>query len=299
VTETFLKGAKMIRKKSLFLLSKYMIVLFSLLVNISCCRKEAEVEKAKTVDECLAKQGVLKFDESVPQRYHVTSTLYNRDLDGSVVSSMQIKADFSRYVTNREVFCKWSDVRMFSTSDLSGDFPDGKPLDYMEGFTYTLSDAILKEEFYRDFPTEDRNFMKTLIWDAPWIEVAYVAMENIEYNKPYFSDDLEEKEVEAQNFALLKTKNLKLSWTGIAKKNGEECALMEFKALSNPVKSETDILSVKGRTCSWGSFWVSLGDHEIEHAVINEDVIMEMSLSGNPLGQILNMQREVVFNKMR
>ena len=289
----------MIRKKYWLLFFRCVFFLFFFFVNISCCRKEVEVEKSKTIDECLAKQGVLKFDESVTQRYRVTATLYNRDLDGSVVSSMQIKGRFSRYVNDKEVFCKWNDVRMFSTRDLTGEFPDGKPLDYMEGFTYTLSDAILKEEFYKDFPNEDRNFMKTLIWDAPWIEVAYVATDNMEYNKPYFSDDLEEKEVEAQNFALLKTKNLKSTWTGIAKKNGEECALIEFKALSNPVKSSSDVLSVKGRSCCWGSFWVSLDDHEVEYAVINEDIIMEMSLSGNPLGQVLNMQREVVFNKTR
>jgi len=289
----------MIRKKHRLLFVQCTVVFFFFVVSLSCCRKEAEVEEPKTIDECLTKQGVLKFDESIPQRYRVTSTLYNRDMDGSVVSSMQLKATFTRYVKEKEVFCKWNDVKMISTRDTSGNFPDGKPLDYMEGFSYALSEAILKEDFYKGFPQEDRNFMKTLIWDAPWIEVAYVAMDNIEYNKPYFSDDLEEKEVKVQNFALLKTKNLKLNWTGIAKRHGEECALLEFKSLSNPLKSETDVLSVKGRSCFWGSFCVSLDDHEVEYVVMNEDVIMEMSLSGNPLGQILNMQREVIFNKTK
>jgi len=289
----------MIRKKHWFLFARYAVVLFLFVVSLSCCRKEAEVEESKTIDECLVKQGILKFDESVPQRYSVTSTIYNRDMAEGVVSSMQIKGTFTRYVQEEEVFCRWNDVMLISTRDTSGKFPDGKPLNYMEGFTYTLSEAILKEDFYEDFPTEDRNFMKTLIWDAPWIEVAYLAMDNIEYNKPYFSDDLEGKEVKVQNFALLKTKNLKLSWTGIAKRHEEECALIEFKSLSNPVESKTDILSVKGRSCCWGSFCVSLNDHEVEYAVVNEDVIMEMSLSGNPLGQILNMQREVIFNKTK
>jgi len=287
----------MINKQSFFSITKILLVGVLFTVNLSCCRRE--VEKSKSVDECLEKQIALKFDEKIPQRYTVTSTLYNRDMEGNIVSSMQIKGRFSRLVEDEEVRCRWSDVRMFSTRDTLGEFPDGKKLDYMEGFSYSLSEEILTEDFYIDFPEKDRTFMKTLIWDAPWIEVAYVGIDNIEYDKPFFSADLESKDVKVQNFALLKTRNLKLNWTGIAKRNGEICALIEFKSLSNPVESKTDILSIKGRTCSWGSFWVSLDDHQVEYAVINEDVIMEMSLSGNPLGQVLNMQREVVFNKIR
>ena len=293
----------MINKKSFFSIIKILFVLVLLAGSVSCRRKEKEVEVetegAKTLDACLKKQGPLKFDESIPQQYRVTSTLYNRDMEGGVVSSMQITGSFVRSVEEKEVICRWNNVRMFSTRDTEGEFPDGKPLDYMEGFSYSLSDTILTEGFYTDFPEEDRTYMKTLIWDAPWIEVAYVAMDSIEYNRPYFSDDLEKKEVEAQNFALLKTKNLKLVWTGIAKKSGKGCALLEFKSLSNPVESKTDVLSVKGRSCCWGSFWVSLEDHQVEYAVVNEDVIMELSVSGKPLGQILNMQREVVFNKTK
>ncbi len=294
----------MINKKIFFLITQSLLVIILFVGSFSCCRKEpevevVEVEEAKTLDECLKRQGSLKFDESIPQQYNVTSTLYNRELGGDVVSSMQIKASFVRSVEEKEVICRWNNVRMFSTRDIEGEFPDGKPLDYMEGFTYSLSDTILTEEFYEDFPEEDRTYMKTLIWDAPWLEVAYVAVDSIEYNKPYFSDDLETKEVEAQNFALLKTKNLKLIWSGVAEKDGEECALLEFKSLSNPVESEKDVLSVKGRSCCWGSFWVSLNDHQIEYAVINEDLIMEMSISGNPVGQVLNMQRELIFDKTR
>ncbi len=297
-----IKEGNMFYKKNFFIVTLIFLAAVILIGNLSCCRRgrkevKAEVEESKTVDECLKKQGALKFDEKIPQHYSITSTLYNRDLEGSVVSSMQIKAKFVRVVQGEEVLCRWNDVRMFSTRDTVGEFPEGKPLDYMEGFSYALSEKILSEEFYVDFPEEDRTYMKTLIWDAPWIEVAYVAIDNLEYGKPVFSSELENKKVRVQNFALLKTKNLKLVWTGIAKRNEEICALIEFKSLSNPVESKTDILSIKGRSCCWGSFWVSLEDHQVEYAVVNEDVIMEMSLSGNSVGQVLNMQREVVFNK--
>jgi hypothetical protein len=286
----------MIIGKSFFSIVKGFLLVVVLAGNLFCCRKE--VEESKNVSEYFEKQGRLKFDEKIPQRYRVTSTFYNRDMDGNIVSSMQITGRFTRSVEKGEVFCRWSDVRMFSTQDTLGVFPKGKPLDYMEGFSYSLSEEILTEDFYRDFPEEDRAFMKALIWDAPWLEVAYVGIDNIEYNRTYFSTELEQKEVKAQNFALLKTKNLKLKWIGIAKRKEEICALLEFKSLSNPVETKTDVLGVKGRYCSWGVFWVSLEKHQIEYAVVNEDVIMEMSLYGNPLGEILNMQREVVFDKL-
>jgi hypothetical protein len=286
----------MIIGKRFFLIVKRFLLVVVLTGCLFCCRKEAE--ERKDVSEYFEKQGSLKFDEKTPQRYKIKSTFYNRDMEGSIISSMQITGRVTRSIKNGEVLCEWSDVRMFSTKDTSGSFPKGKPLDYMEGFSYALSEEILTEDFYSDFPEEDRVFMKALIWDAPWIEVAYVAIDNIEYNRTYFSTELEQKEVKVQNFALSKTKNLKLKWTGIAEKEEEICALLEFESLSNPVQSKTDVLSVRGRSCCWGSFWVSLNDHQVEHAVVNEDVIMEMSLSGNPLGEILNMQREVIFDKI-
>jgi hypothetical protein len=290
----------MILKKSFVSITKISLLLIFLMVNISCCRKEVEVtEKVKSVDECFERQPALKFDEKIPQRYTITSTLYNRDMEGNTVSTIQITGKFSRFVESGEVRCRWNDVKMMSSKDTLGEYPDGKPLDYMEGFSYVLSGEILNEDFYKDFPEEDITYMKTLIWDAPWIEVAYISIDSAEYNKTLFSADLEEKKIKVQNFALLKMKNLKLKWVGISKKNGEICALIEFKSLSNPVESTSKELSVKGRSCCWGSFWVSLDDHQVEYAEYNEDVIMEMLIPGFPEGQVLNMQREVAFNKMK
>jgi hypothetical protein len=290
----------MINKKSFVLIAKTVLLLIFLMVNLSCIRKKVEeAEKVISVDEYLAKQPALKFDEKIPQLYNVTSTLYNRDMEGSIVSTIQITGKVARSVESGEVRCGWSEVKIFSSRDTLGEYPDGKPLDYMNGFSYALSGEILNEDFYKDFPEEDRIYMKTLIWDAPWLEVAYIGVDEAEYNTPYFSADLESKKVQAQNFALLKMKNLKLKWVGIAKRNNEMCALIEFRTLSNPVESKSKELSVKGRSCSWGSFWVSLEDHQIEYAEVNEDVIMEMTLPGFPRGQVLNMQREVEFKKMR
>ncbi len=288
----------MINKKSFVSIVKISLALVFLAGIFSCCRKEVE-EKLISVDECLTMQPALKFDEKIPQRYTITSTLYNRDMEGNIVGTIQITGRFTRFVESGEVRCRWSDVRMTSSKDTLGEYPDGKPLDYMEGFSYVLSGEILNEDFYKDFPEEDMTYMKTLIWDTPWIEVAYVAIDSAEYNKTLFSADLEEKKVQVQNFALLKMKNLKLKWVGISKRNDEICALIEFKSLSNPVESKSKELSVKGRSCYWGSFWVSLDDHQVEYAEFNEDVIMEMTLPGFPNGQLLNMQREVAFNRMR
>ena len=293
----------MINKRIFLSTTKILLVLVLLGGLFFCCRKKVEekveVEKSKTLDECFETQGSLKFDEKIPQQYRLTSTLYNRDMDGNIVSSMQIAGSFVRSVEEKDVLYRWNNVRMFSSRDTESDFPDGKPLEYMEGLSYALSDEILTEDFYANFPEEDRHFVKTLIWDTPWVEVAYLTMDNAEYNRTYFSSDLEQKEVKIQNFALLKTKNLKIKWVGVSKKNDEICALLEFKALSNPVTSQTDILSIRGRSCCWGSFFVSLDDHEVEYAEINEDIIMDMSISGKALGEVLNMQRELVFDKTR
>ncbi|MEO0293005.1 MAG: hypothetical protein ABIN61_02145 [candidate division WOR-3 bacterium] len=283
------------KRRGLFFIIQIVLATLFLSLSFSCQKK---IEEKKSIEDLLIKQPKLKFDEKVPQRYKITSTLYNRDMEGNIVSTIQLSGKFTRYVEKGEVLCRWEDVKMVSSKETSSEFPEGKSLDYLEDFLYPLSGKILNEDFYKDFPEEEKTYVKTLIWDAPWIEVAYVSIDNAEYNKPFFSSDLENKKIDIQNFALLKIKNLKGSWSGVAKKNGEVCALIEFKALSNPIETKLEGLSVKGRTCSWGSFWVSLEDHEVEYAQVNEDVIMEMTLPNFPK-QILNMQREVEFQKIR
>jgi hypothetical protein len=57
-------------------------------------------------------------------------------------------------------------------------------------------------------------------------------------------------------------------------------------------------MSMIGRSHYWGTIWVSLEDKQIEHAVLYEDVVMEMNLPGQTNKQIIDATREISFVKV-
>jgi hypothetical protein len=163
---------------------------------------------------------------------------------------------------------------------------------------YLYSEEMMTEEFFKEFPEQLRELLQTLIWDAPWIEVAYMSIDKLKYNEPLVSIDFEGKELQMADFAMLKMRDLRLTWTGLSKIDEKLCALIQYKSFSNPVESTSDVMNVKGRSCYWGNFWVSLYDNQVERATLNEDVILKITFSGNPDERLLNIQRDVLFDKI-
>jgi hypothetical protein len=93
-------------------------------------------------------------------------------------------------------------------------------------------------------------------------------------------------------------KDMVLTWTGITERNGEYCAVIEFRTMNNPLEYTGEGMSMKGRSHYWGTIWVSLEDKQIEHAVLFEDVVMEMNLPGQTTKQIMDAVREISFVKV-
>jgi hypothetical protein len=169
----------------------------------------------------------------------------------------------------------------------------------MEEFSYVLSAEIVQPEFFAEFPDADvANLLQTLVWDAPWMEVAYMTVDQLKYNQPHQSTDFENKDVPLAQHGILRMKDLRMTWTGLSRVNGEVCALIEYRSLSNPVRSESEVMGVNGRSCYWGSVHVSLHDKQVEQVALYEDVVMEMKFPGNPAKILTNVQREVTFEKL-
>ncbi len=92
-------------------------------------------------------------------------------------------------------------------------------------------------------------------------------------------------------------KDIKLTWTGISKQNGELCAVIDYRTMNNLLEVSYEGMDMKGRSHYWGTIWVSLKDKQIEHAVLYEDVVMEMNLPGQTQKQIMNSTREICFKR--
>ena len=257
-----------------------------------------------TVDQYPSKlPSELTLRENEPQQYSVTSHFHNRTVDGTPINSILITADYTRALDDSLV--RWNNVRIGTSQDSTKPISEGNLLDCMENFTYKSpykfpSEDIMKEEFYKDFPNnETRHLIKSLVWDAMGIETfAWMFFDNLEPNEFYQVSEFEDFTVHMGDWGSLRMKGLKLKWAGISKMNNEPCALINYRSFSNPVKSDTEAMKVNGRSLYWGSIWVSLEDKQIEYGTMNEDVLMEMTFPGNAEKMLMNMQREVSFEKM-
>lgn len=188
---------------------------------------QKDMSQTKSVDEYLSiLPANLKVEKKEPQKYRVTSYWINRDISGNTEGRIRTTAEFARSTKDDQVQCLWNDVRSTRAPGPSEPFPDAELLEEMEGFSYTLSGDIMKETFYKDFPTNDvRNIIKTLIWDAPMIEVIDMSFEKLTYNKTFRPEDFENMTIDMAGFAIIKMKDMRLVWTGLGKET-TRCALL-------------------------------------------------------------------------
>ena len=176
------------------------------------------------------------------------------------------------------------------------EFPEGNKVDYMENFTYNISADMLKPEAFVTFG-ENSAFTKNLVWDMMAIEgFAWSSFEKLKLNEP-IKDERFNGKMDLAGQGSFENKDVQILWTGISERNGETCAVIEYRTFNNPLEYAGEGMSMKGRSHYWGTIWVSLEDKQVEHAVLYEDVVMEMNLPGQTSKQILNATREISFVK--
>jgi len=82
-----------------------------------------------------------------------------------------------------------------------------------------------------------------------------------------------------------------LEWIGLSRRNGQDCALIQYQAFLNPLQIVNGGMTLNGRSDYWGQIWVSLATKQIEYGTINESVVGEMKLAGQDTPQIVNVFR--------
>ncbi len=248
----------------------------------------AELLKAGTLPQSLELKDEL-------QKYVVTTDHFNTDIFGNFFNKIRIKGDYTRGLPDKQV--KWNNVSVAMSMSRNDEFSVGSPVAYMENFSYTVSEDMLKPEKFSTF-TENSAYTKNLVWDMMGIEgLAWVNFNDLELNKPFKATFFNGK-MDLAGMGSFENKDMVITWTGITERNGEYCAVIEFRTMNNPLEYAGDGMSMKGRSHYWGTIWVSVEDKQIEHAVLFEDVVMEMNLPGQTSKQIIDAVREISFVKV-
>jgi hypothetical protein len=274
--------------KSLLLFSIALIFTFSVQAQKLSGSKIAEILSIGSLP-----QNLVLNDEL--QKYVVTNDHFNTDIFGNLFNKMRVKGEYTRGLENGKA--KWNNVTIAIAMQRDAEFPAGDTVDYMENFNYSISADMLKSDAFATFG-ENSAFTKNLIWDMMGIEgFAWSSFEKLKLNES-FADERFNGKMDLAGQGSFENKDVQILWTGISERNGETCAVIEYRTFNNPLEYAGEGMSMKGRSHYWGTIWVSLEDKQIEHAVLYEDVVMEMNLPGQTSKQIMNTTREISFVKV-
>lgn len=231
------------------------------------------------------------------QKFVVTTNHFNTDIFGNFFNKFRIKGEYTRGLPDDLV--KWNNVTVAMAMARNASFDGGTPLGYMENFTYKVSEDMMKPEKFSTF-TEHSAFTKNLVWDMMGIEgFAWAYFNELELNKPYKAAMFNGK-IDLAGMGSFENKDVILTWTGITRwSNGEYCAVIEFITMNNPLEYAGEGMNMKGRSHYWGTIWVSVEDKQVEHAVLFEDVVMEIQLPGQTAKQVMDATREITYERVQ
>lgn len=278
-------------KTKTFLFTATLVLLTAMLTS---GQQNQKVNPAKILEAGKLPQNLELKNEL--QKYVVTTDHFNTDIFGNFFNKIRIRGEYTRGLPGDLV--KWNNVTVAMSMSRDAEFGAGSPVAYMENFTYKVSEEMMKPEKFTTF-TENSVYTKNLVWDMMGIEgFAWAFFNNLKLNKPYKAEMFNGK-IDLAGMGSFENKDIVLTWTGITDWNGEYCAVIEYRTMNNPLEYAGDGMSMKGRSHYWGTIWVSVEDKQVEHAILFEDVIMEIQLPGQTTKQVMDATREITYEKVQ
>lgn len=244
--------------------------------------------------------GDIKSQSSEKQEYDVTLKWQNLDaISGTKINCNAVKATY--IVGSENDYVEWKNVSLAQIDDFKQAQFNGTDLPCFDDFSYKAMDtAFLSKKFYKNIPLEQRDLAKWLVSDAVQMQgLAWYVFDSLEFNKDFYPRLLENYDVKFEDWVTFTNRYQKLIWSGITQHNDEVCAIVKFESYFNPVKIDNEQMSVEGRALYYGEMWISLEDKQVEYASMLEDDILKLRSSLFPEEQLIDLQREIVFNKQK
>ena len=230
--------------------------------------------------------------QAAPRTWHFICDYYNLDVKGHLQSRQRYSASYTRGLPDDAV--RWSDVTLANSSAWSGDFGPAQKQAFMEGFSYPHAGAanMLKPDFFRGFPPTAMQ-QRNLVWDTHMMEGFAGELDKLKPNIPFHVPGADE--VDLAGAGTFRNRDLQLVLTGNSKRNGQECAVIDYRALFNTLDVKTGTVALVGRSDYWGQIWVSLATKQIEYATLYEEVFGELTMPGMEKPMTLSVVRVGVF----
>jgi len=229
---------------------------------------------------------------AAPHTWHFTCDYYNFDVKGRLLGRQRYSASYTRGLPGDVV--RWSDVTVANAGGSSGDFGPAQKQAFMEGFSYPHADIanMTNPGFFPGFPPMAMQ-QRNLVWDTHMFEGFVADFDHLKPNVPYHVPDV--GEVALAGAGTFRHKDLQLILTGNTKRNGQDCAVIDYRALFNTLEGKTPAFALVGRSEYWGQIWMSLATRQIEYATLYEEVLGELTLPGQEKPMTISVVRVGVF----
>jgi hypothetical protein len=239
-------------------------------------------------------QGMTVKDAG-PRTYRFSMDYTSAGVKGEITHRQQIVGEYTRGLAGGDVV--WKNVTSAEANGATDPLGAVQKREFMEGFRYhkNLADTSgsMKRDFFKGFPPT-AVFERNLVWDEEMIELfGQNQFEHLTLNEPY--RQISSEEVNMPGVGRFQNRDVELEWVGKSRRNGQDCALIEYRAFFNPLEIVNGGMSLKGRSHYWGEIWVSLETKQIEYATEHEDVLGEMKLPGQDAPQVISVFRSGVF----
>ena len=219
------------------------------------------------------------------------------DTTGQVVQRQRVSGDYTRGLPDAGAM--WKNVTVAQSNGPAELAGAGQKREFMEGFRYRRSagwlDDTMKPEFFKALPAT-AVFERNLIWDTGMLEMfGQEQFEHLRLNAPYRV--LSSQDVHMPGIGTFHNRDVWLTWVGRSRRNGVDCAVIEYRAFFNPLEIANGGMTLKGRSHYWGAIWVSLSTKQLEYATLREDVLGEMTLAGEA-PRVISVFRNGVFEPL-
>jgi hypothetical protein len=232
--------------------------------------------------------------DSGPRAYRFTVDYTSADTKGQITRRQRVRGEYTRGLAGGDA--SWANVTVAEGSGASEPLAPPQRRDFMEGFRYRRRGGFadsMKPDFFKGFPPTavmERN----LVWDAEMFELFGPSqLPHLKPNEPYHV--VSNNDVQMPGIGTFHNRDVELTLTGRSQRNGQDCAVIEYRAYFNPLDIATGGMTLKGRSHYWGLIWVSLTRQEVEYATLYEDVLGELKLPGETAMQVIDVFRSGVF----
>ena len=274
------------RATNLLLITALTLFCFSL-QTLAYCQSQSAPATSWTLPQDL------KVKDTGLRTFKFVVVYNSADKQGEIIQRQRLTGEYTRGLPGGEVM--WKNVTDTTVQGATTPFGPAQKVDFMEGFRYRNDlGATMAPDFFKNFPPTAA-MEKNLVWDTGMIEIfGQNYFDHLKLNEPYHS--MFNQDVNMPGLGTFHNRDVVLTWIGRSRRNGQDCAVIQYQAFFNPLNLSMGGMEMKARSDYWGEIWVSLTTKQIEYGTIYENVAGELKLPGQDVPQPLNVLRIGTFD---